>query len=68
MQQNEDGQIAEPQYRCPHTNLLLGAGILADPDTLKKTWNNTVNVHCPHCSMYHRFRVRDAFTEHALRL
>jgi transcription elongation factor Elf1 len=63
MKQDEDGLITELQYRCPHTNVLVDTGILTEPATLKKTWNNSLNVHCPHCGMYHHFRVRDAFIE-----
>ncbi|MEJ2378259.1 MAG: hypothetical protein P8Y71_23700 [Pseudolabrys sp.] len=68
MKPHKERPITELRYRCPHTNMLVDTGILTDPATLKKTWNNSVNVHCPHCRMYHDFSVRDAFIEQALTL
>ena len=65
---NDDDQLSELQFFCPHTNRPLNTGVRTDDRSLAMAWDRPMHLQCPHCGMEHNFRTRDVCFDQALRL
>ncbi|MEA2934350.1 MAG: hypothetical protein QOD74_996 [Variibacter sp.] len=47
--------------RCPATCLTIDTGVATDLDSIATCWDETIQVHCPHCGTMHGLKMRDGF-------
>ena len=53
-------------FTCPNTHHKVSTGIKMDAESLRKCWDKSLRVRCPHCGLLHRVLVRKTFIDMAL--
>lgn len=65
---NDNEQISELLFLCPHTNRPMNTGVWTNYRTLAKVLDCTMHLRCAHCGMDHDCRIRDGLLDHAVSL
>ena len=53
-------------FTCPTTKKRASTGIAADVESLRASWAETIDMHCPFCGEVHKISVRETFIDSAL--
>jgi hypothetical protein len=53
-------------FTCPTTHRKLSTGVETDAKSLRKRWQSTLKVRCPHCGTVHKISVRKTYVDMAL--
>jgi hypothetical protein len=53
-------------FTCPATRNKASTGIETDAESLRKCWQTTLKVRCPHCGKDHKISVRKTYIDMAL--
>ena len=53
-------------FTCPTTHRKVPTGVETDAESLRKCWQSTLKVWCPHCGTVHKISVRKTYVDTAL--
>ena len=53
-------------FMCPNTHHKASAGVKTDVESLRRYWDKSLRVRCPHCGELHRIVVRKTYIDMAL--
>ena len=53
-------------FTCPNTQKRASTGVGTDVASLRASWSDILEVHCPFCGEVHKISVRETFIDSAL--